>query len=66
MAEFSHLDKNGNAFMVDVTSKAVTEREAETDGFIGMSEECYEKLIQGDMKKGDVLSVARVAGIMAA
>ncbi len=66
MAEFSHLDKNGNAFMVDVTSKAVTEREAVTEGFIGMSEECYEKLIHGDMKKGDVLSVARVAGIMGA
>lgn len=66
MSDFSHLDKNGNAFMVDVTEKAVTAREAQAEGFIGMSPECYEKLLQGDMKKGDVLSVARVAGIMGA
>lgn len=66
MAEFSHIDKNGNAFMVDVTDKNITTREAEAEGYIGMSEECYLKIMSGDMKKGDVLSVARIAGIMGA
>ena len=66
MADFSHIDKNGNAVMVDVSMKDITEREAVAEGFIGMSPECYGKVVSGDMKKGDVLSVARIAGIMAA
>lgn len=64
--EFTHFDKNGNAIMVDVSEKADTEREAVAVGKIFMSEECFKKVKSGQMKKGDVLGVARVAGIMGA
>ena len=63
--EFTHFDKNGNAVMVDVGEKAETDREASAAGKISMSRECFELLKAGRMKKGDVLGVARVAGIMA-
>lgn len=66
MAEFTHFDGNGNAIMVDVSEKQDTVREAIACGRIYMSRECFEKVKEGDMKKGDVLGVARVAGIMAA
>ncbi|NLO85106.1 MAG: cyclic pyranopterin monophosphate synthase MoaC [Clostridiales bacterium] len=62
---FSHLDGEGNALMVDVTQKAETERMAVASGRIRMSEECFALLEAGNMKKGDVLGVAQVAGIMA-
>ena len=52
--------------MVDVGAKADTEREAYATGKIYMSRECYEKVKAGNMKKGDVLSVARIAGIIGA
>jgi len=52
--------------MVDVTEKCETEREAEAEGFISVSEECYRKIEEGSVKKGDVLSAARIAGIMGA
>lgn len=66
MSEFTHFDQNGNAVMVDVGEKADTKREAAASGMIRMSPECYEKVKTGDMKKGDVLGVARIAGIMGA
>lgn len=63
--EFTHFDKNGNAWMVDVGHKDVTDREAKASGFIYLNDECYQKVISKDVKKGDVLTVAQVAGIMA-
>ena len=66
MAEFTHIDEKGNARMVDVTEKAVTKREAAAEGFIGMSRDCYQMIAEGRHKKGDVLGVAQVAGIMGA
>ena len=63
--EFTHFDGQGNAWMVDVGEKADTRREAVARGSIFMSSECFEMVRQGTMKKGDVLAVARVAGIMA-
>ena len=52
--------------MVDVSQKQITERVAVARGTIRMSPECYEKAAAGQMKKGDVLGVARIAGIMGA
>ena len=66
MKKFSHIDKNGNAHMVDVSSKEITERTAVAVGFIYMSEECFRMIKEGKHKKGDVLTVAQVAGVMAA
>lgn len=62
--EFTHFDKNGEAIMIDVGQKEDTERIATARGSIFMSEECYQKVVEGSMKKGDVLGVARIAGIM--
>lgn len=64
--EFTHFDENGNALMVDVSEKAETKREATARGSIYMSSECLKKVKEGTMAKGDVLGVARVAGIMGA
>lgn len=64
--EFTHFDGDGNAWMVDVSEKAETEREAVARGSIFMSRECFDKVRDGSMKKGDVLGVARIAGIMGA
>lgn len=64
--EFTHFDEQGNALMVDVGEKADTKREAVAKGSIFMSSECLEKVMEGTMAKGDVLGVARVAGIMGA
>ncbi len=64
--EFSHFDNEGNAIMVDVSGKDVTLREAVAEGTIRMSNECFEMVRTGGMKKGDVLGVARIAGIMGA
>ena len=64
--EFTHFDDQGNALMVDVGDKAETKREAVARGSIFMSPECLEKVARGTMAKGDVLGVARVAGIMGA
>lgn len=66
MSNFTHFDKNGNAIMVDVSHKDETVREAIAVGSIKMSKECFLKVKEGGMKKGDVLGVARVAGIMGA
>ena len=64
--DFTHFDGDGNAWMVDVSGKEETERIAVARGSIFMSRECFVKVRDGGMKKGDVLGVARVAGIMGA
>ena len=66
MSEFTHFDAKGDATMVDVSAKAETERVAVAGGRITMQKATLEKIMAGDMKKGDVLSVARLAGIMGA
>ncbi len=63
---FTHIDSEGNARMVDVGEKAVTGRTAVAEGRIRLSEECFRLVEAGRMKKGDVLGVAQIAGIMAA
>ena len=63
--KLNHFDQHGNAVMVDVTDKNVTEREAVATGKIFVCDETYERILTGYMAKGDVLAVARVAGIMA-
>jgi cyclic pyranopterin phosphate synthase len=66
MTRLSHLDDKGQARMVDVTDKAVTQRTARAEGFVAMAPETLRLLGSGEAKKGDVLAVARIAGIMAA
>jgi cyclic pyranopterin phosphate synthase len=66
MAEFTHFNASGEAHMVDVGDKASTHRKAVTEGHISMQPETLEMIIQGRHKKGDVLGIARIAGIMAA
>ncbi len=66
MAELSHLDKEGKASMVDVTDKAATARVAVAKGSITMQPETLARIQEGGVAKGDVLSVARLAGIMGA
>ena len=65
MADFTHFDEQGNAIMVDVSAKQITARRAVAEGRIIMSAECYSAARGGSLKKGDVLGVARIAGIMA-
>lgn len=62
----THLDEDGAARMVDVSAKATTAREAIASGRIDMNPDAAAAIAQGLVKKGDVLAVARVAGIMAA
>jgi cyclic pyranopterin phosphate synthase len=66
MTKLSHLDKDGKAKMVDVSSKAETEREAGAEARIFLSAEAFELVMSGEAPKGDVLAAARLAGIMAA
>ena len=66
MADLNHFDAAGNALMVDVGAKAVTERIARAAGRVEMAPETLARVRLGEMAKGDVLSVARLAGIMAA
>ena len=61
---FTHFDTDGNAIMVDVSEKDKTTRVAIATGTIKMSQQCYQSVKAGSMKKGDVLGVARLAGIM--
>lgn len=62
----THLDADGAALMVDVSAKAETKREAIAEGRILIAANALEAIRAGAVKKGDVLAVARVAGIMAA
>ncbi len=64
--DLTHFDKEGNAVMVDVSAKAVTSRVAVAKGSVIMQAETLARITRGDVKKGDVLGVARIAGIMAA
>lgn len=66
MAELTHFNTRGEAHMVDVGAKDVTHRRAVAEGYIEMLPATLDKIIQGDHKKGDVLGIARIAGIMAA
>ena len=66
MTKLTHLDETGAARMVDVSAKADTVREAVAQGRISMSVDALTAIREGTTKKGDVLAVARVAGIMAA
>ena len=63
--KLNHFDSKGNDVMVDVTQKNITERQAIATGKIFVNDETYKKIVEGNMSKGDVLAVARVAGIMA-
>ncbi|MDY4920270.1 MAG: cyclic pyranopterin monophosphate synthase MoaC [Phascolarctobacterium sp.] len=65
MSELTHFDREGNAIMVDVSDKKITTREAVATGRIYVCREIYEKVAQHEIAKGDVLGVARIAGIMA-
>lgn len=62
----SHLDDAGRAHIVDVTEKAVTARVATAESCVRMRPETLKAIAEGDMPKGDVLAVARIAGIQAA
>ncbi len=66
MTDFTHFDEKGQARMVDVGQKDVTEREARARGSVHMRSETLEMILAGSAKKGDVLGVARIAGIAAA
>ncbi len=62
--KFTHFDQQGKAIMVDVSEKQITFREATASGKIKVSKEVMEAIKTGNSKKGDVLGVARIAGIM--
>lgn len=62
----THFDAKGDAHMVDVSEKAVTSRIAVAENYIKMNRETFDIITEGRAKKGDVLGVARLAGIMAA
>lgn len=64
--QLTHFNQNGEAHMVDVGDKDITKRVAVTEGRILMNAETLQHIIAGDNKKGDVLGIARIAGIMAA
>ncbi len=64
--KFTHFDDHGNAVMVDVSEKMETTRIAVASGVVSMNSKAYSLVKTGSIKKGDVLGVARIAGIMAA
>lgn len=64
--DFSHLDEKGAARMVDVGEKTVTQREAVAAATVIMQPDTLQKLLNSELKKGDALQTARIAGIMAA
>ena len=64
--DFTHFDRTGQAHMVDVGEKPVTRRQAIAEGRIWMQPTTAERIQAGDHRKGDVLGIARIAGIMAA
>ena len=66
MADLTHFDGTGAAHMVDVSDKAVTDRVAVAECYVKMLPQTLEKVTEGTAKKGDVLGVARLAGIMGA
>ncbi|HKK84631.1 MAG TPA: cyclic pyranopterin monophosphate synthase MoaC [Roseovarius sp.] len=66
MADLTHFDGKGDAHMVDVSDKDVTARVAVAEGHVRMAQDTFDIIAEGRAKKGDVLSVARLAGIMGA
>lgn len=66
MSRLTHVDDSGQAQMVDVTDKVTSHREAEAQAVVSMRPETLALIQQGQVKKGDVFSVARIAGIQAA
>lgn len=66
MSGLSHFDDAGNAHMVDVSDKTVTSRIATAEGWVKMAPETFALITEGRAKKGDVIGVARLAGIMGA
>jgi len=66
MSDFTHFDDEGRAVMVDVGAKPATRRTATAKGAVAMAPETLAMIVEGRAKKGDVLAVARLAGIMAA
>lgn len=66
MSELSHMDESGKARMVDVSGKAVTSRRAVAEGFVRCSSELVRAIRENGLKKGDLLGVAQLAGIMGA
>lgn len=66
MANFTHFNQNGEAIMVDVSQKDITMRIAIAEGSIKVNQEVFRSIKKQTNKKGDVLAVARIAGIMAA
>ena len=64
--DFTHFDENGKAKMVDVSPKPQSLRCAEAAGRVRVNRECFQLIKSGGMKKGDVLTVAQIAGIMGA
>lgn len=66
MTEFTHINSNGEANMVDVSNKRETVREARAEAFVSMSAETLAMIVSGEHHKGDVFATARIAGIQAA
>lgn len=66
MSDLTHIDAQGNANMVDVTQKSVTEREARAEGYVYMNQATFDLIVSRGHKKGDVLAIAQIAGIQAA
>ncbi len=64
MEDFTHFDEHGQSRMVDVSDKAVTKREAIARGIVRMQPKTFEMIVQKEIYKGDVLEVAKIAGIM--
>jgi cyclic pyranopterin phosphate synthase len=65
MSDLTHFNQHGDAHMVDVGDKQVTHRVAVAEGRISMQPDTLAMIVQGDHRKGDVLGIARIAGIMA-
>src|SRR5215469_15092996 len=66
MSKLTHLDAKGQAYMVDISAKPVTAREAAAEAVVTLSEEAFIAVMESKAPKGDVLAAARIAGIMAA
>ena len=66
MGDFTHFDENGRCRMVDVSEKNDTARIAVAEGYIYVNPETFALIVSGGIKKGDVLTVAQIAGIMGA
>lgn len=66
MSDLTHFNEDGHAHMVDVSDKAVTSRIATAEGWVKMAPETFDLITEGRAKKGDVIGVARLAGIMGA